>query len=393
MSTCRTILFCFLLFQSFCGFTQETYIKGDSLITKTPKISLKGYLSDLFSPQYNNMEGKWKASNYLHQRLNFGWTPSSAFSFSAQLRTRLIINQSGSDTSFVNIHDGLVMQNNKTFFNSALDRLNLKYTKDKLEVTIGRQRINWGQSFVWNPNDLFNSYSFFDFDYIERPGSDAIRLQYYNTFTSSTELAAKIDRYNKVTVAGLYRFNHAGADIQLIGGILSSEEAIIGGGWTASIKSFSLYGEGTYFRPLKNFGSNSGMAMIDIGCSRIFANNLSLQVEGLYVSKKPDINSLLSLFQSTLDVRKIAFSQMNIFGSVSYPLSPLINGSMAVMWFPGTGGISGVYTGPSLDFSIGNNVNLSVIAQYFKGEFSEAVQEQLREQTLMFSFVRLKWNF
>jgi hypothetical protein len=399
MSPCRILLLCLLLILNLSSFAQDPPASGDSLLAKSTKTTLKGYLSDLFSPQYNNVDNQWKVANYLHQRLNFGWTPSTRFTFSAQLRTRYIYNQAGRDTSFVNIQDGVVWQKNKSYFNTTLDRLNLKYTKDKLEVTIGRQRINWGQSFVWNPNDLFNSYSFFDFDYIERPGSDAIRLQYYNTFTSSTELAAKIDRYNKVTVAGLYRFNRSGIDFQLLGGLLSSEEVVVGAGWTGSIKSLSLFGEGSLFRPVKNFASNGGMAMIDVGCSKIFANNLSLQLEGLYVSKKPDINSMITLFQSTLDVRRIAFAQVNLFGSLSYPITPLINGSLAVMWFPGTGGVSGIYTGPSLDVSLGNNLNLSVIAQYFKGDFPNAVQvqnavlDQLKKQTLMFSFVRLKWNF
>lgn len=399
----RTILLFLLLVLSFNGFAQDLTTSGDSLIDKAHKTSLKGYLSDLFSPQYNNIDNRWKATNYLHQRLNFGWIPSSKLSFSAQLRTRLIFNQPGNDTSFVNIHDGVVWRNNKSYFNSTLDRLNLKYIKDKLEITIGRQRINWGQSFVWNPNDLFNSYSFFDFDYIERPGSDAIRLQYYNTFTSSTELAAKIDRFSKLTVAGLYRFNRSGIDFQLLGGLLSSEVMVVGAGWTGSIKSVSVFGEGTYFKPWKNFANTSGMAMIDVGCSKIFANNLGLQLEGLYVSRKPDMNSLFTLLQSTLDVRRIAFAQVNLFGSISYPITPLIKGSLALMWFPGTGGVTGVYTGPSLDISMGNNLNLSVIAQYFKGDFSDAtqmqnqlqesIQKQLTNQTLMLAFVRLKWNF
>ena len=125
----------------------------------------------------------------------------------------------------------------------------------------------------------------------------------------------------------------------------------------------------------------------------MFGNNISIQLEGLYVSKKPDINNLLSLFQSTLDVRKIAFAQINLFGSLSYPITPLINGSLALMWFPKSGGISGVYTGPSFDFSLGNNLSLSVIAQYFKGDFPEAMKVQVERQRLMFSFVRLKWNY
>jgi hypothetical protein len=357
------------------------------------KTALNGYLSDLFSPQYNNMEGKWKATNYLNQRLNFSWTLSRHLTFTAQLRSKLIYNQAGADTAFFNIHDGLVWQRGKFYFNTVPDRLNLKFTREKFELTVGRQRINWGQAFVWNPNDLFNSYSFFDFDYIERPGSDAVRLQYYNSFTSGTELAAKIDRNKKITVAGLYRFNQSGWDLQLLGGLQSSEDAVIGAGFTGNIKSMSLYGEGTYFRPVRNFTDSTGLAMIDLGCSRTFGNNIGLQFEGLYVSKRMNINSLLNFFQGSMDVRKIAFAQLNLFGSISYPITPLVNGSLAMMWFPNTTGISGFYTGPSFDCSLGNNLGLSVIAQYFSGRFPDPVTQLMHQQTLLLSFVRLKWNF
>ena len=50
---------------------------------------------------------------------------------------------------------------------------------------MGKQRINWGIQNFWNSHDLFNQLNIFDFDYIERPGNDAIRIQYYlNNFNS-----------------------------------------------------------------------------------------------------------------------------------------------------------------------------------------------------------------
>jgi hypothetical protein len=393
MNSVRIFLVCLLSSLRLLGFAQDNSIPTDSLAPKSKKTELKGYLSNLISPQYNNFQGDWKTTNYLHQRLNFRWIPSTHFCFTAQLRSRFNYNQSGVDTTYFNVYDGFVQETKKQFFNSSFDRLNLKYTNDKFEVTVGRQRINWGQSFVWNPNDLFNSYSFFDFDYIERPGSDAIRLQYYNSYTSSAELALKIDRNDKITFAGLYRFNHSGFDYQILGGVLSSEDAVIGAGTTGNIQSVSIFGEGTYFRPIKNFADTTGMVMIDIGCSKMFSNNISLQLEGLFVSNKVNINSFFNLLQSTMDVRKIAFAQINLFGSISYPITPLINGSIALMWFPGKDGISGIYTGPSLDFSLGNNLTLSAIAQYFKGKYPDSVVLNLQDQTLLLSFARLKWNF
>jgi hypothetical protein len=66
---------------------------------------------------------------------------------------------------------------------------------------------------------------------------------------------------------------------------------------------------------------------------------------------------------------------------------------VALMWFPDTGGISGFYTGPTLDLSLGNNMALTIIAQYFKGTFPDSGNLLLQKQTLLLSFVRLKWNF
>ncbi|MEZ4983057.1 MAG: hypothetical protein R2769_16025 [Saprospiraceae bacterium] len=60
-----------------------------------------------------------------------------------------------------------------------LDRLFVQYTYKQFEARLGRQRINWGISTIWNPNDIFNAYNFSDFDYEERPGSDAMLLKYY----------------------------------------------------------------------------------------------------------------------------------------------------------------------------------------------------------------------
>ena len=78
------------------------------------------------------------------------------------------------------------------FAYTTLDRAYVQYTKGNFSTTIGRQRINWGISPVWNPNDLFNAFQYLDFDYEERPGADAARLEYYVGEASSVEAAFKL---------------------------------------------------------------------------------------------------------------------------------------------------------------------------------------------------------
>ena len=73
------------------------------------------------------------------------------------------------------------------------DRFSVRYTAGNLEMQAGRQRVNWGVNYVWNPNDIFNASSFFDITYIEKPGSDSFRARYYTGSTSSAEAAVKVD--------------------------------------------------------------------------------------------------------------------------------------------------------------------------------------------------------
>ena len=61
---------------------------------------------------------------------------------------------------------------------------------------------------AWNPNDIFNTYNLLDFDYEERPGSDAIRIQYYLGDFSKIEVAAKKgSSKDDHIVAAMYKFN------------------------------------------------------------------------------------------------------------------------------------------------------------------------------------------
>ncbi|MCB0557706.1 MAG: hypothetical protein KDD09_02100, partial [Phaeodactylibacter sp.] len=141
--------------------------------------------------------------NLIHNRLNFRWMINDELKLRTDLRTRVFygdlvranpnygdaidnVNNDYFDLSLV------LLDENAWVVQSMIDRLYLEYFKGNWEVRLGRQRINWGISTVWNPNDIFNAFSFTDFDYEERPGSDALRVKYYTGFASSVELAVRM---------------------------------------------------------------------------------------------------------------------------------------------------------------------------------------------------------
>jgi len=206
--------------------------------------------------------------NLIHNRLNFKWYPNENWTFKADLRTRLFFGEIVKSTPN---YGELVGDANNDFFDlsvllvdqpsfvahTMLDRLYLEYVKGNWEVRLGRQRINWGINTIWNPNDIFNAFAFTDFDYEERPGSDALRVQYYTGFASSIEVAVKaFDKWEDAVAAAMIKFNKWNYDFQILTGVVN-EEWVIGGGWAGNIKNASFKGELSYFQSFDEMVDNS----------------------------------------------------------------------------------------------------------------------------------------
>jgi len=366
--------------------------------------SLSGYLSDM-QTLYHMEESGWLWENQLHNRLNLDLYPAGWLKMSFQARTRFIQGNTyshfpgyagmfGRDAGWMDMTlstDGTYNNTTGYVFTSMLDRAYAEFSFGDFVGTIGRQRINWGQTFVWNPNDIFNAYSYFDVDYPERPGSDAIRLQYYTGIASNIELAAKLDSAGKVTAAGYFRFNTFGYDFQLIGGVLSGEDLVLGTGWSGNIVNTSFRGEAGYFRNLEHFADTAGHLMFSVGADHTFGNSLWLQTEILYsaFAKEMQINNFMQLFGTDMNIKRIGFTEWSLFTSLSFPINPLLNASLAGMYFPDW---KGFFLGPSVDLSLGNNLKTSMIFQGFSAAL-EDLQGNTERQNTFIGYLRIKWSF
>lgn len=366
--------------------------------------SLGGYVSNMQTiMDYDSLNGYWIYQSQFHNRLNVGYYPASWLSVSMQARNRLLLG----DAVRMDINDALanslekeagwldlsfnLLERRSYILNTQIDRLYMKLEINKLWVTLGRQRINWGQAFVWNPNDWFNTYSFFDFDYEERAGSDAFRLQYFTGFTSSVEAAVKIDSAENITAAMLVKTNKWEYDFQFLGGILDGHDYGMGMGWSGHIRNISFRGEMSYFHPIRNFSDTTGLFFMSMGLDYMFSNSLMIQVEGLYngLPKGYGGMNFTEYYSRPLSVKDLSFTEWNIFGQVSYPFTPLLNGTLSAMFFPK---IEGFFIGPSLTWSIANNFDFSLLMQVFSGKYpgEEGTPEK---HNLNFGFVRFKYNF
>ena len=358
------------------------------------RFSLNGYVSTMESVIFDSLSGPFIVDNLLHNRLNFKGYINNNITFAAELRNRLFVGDmvrinpsyaemTGSDQGWVDMSWNIL--NEQSFFlNTSVDRLWVDFNYDKFQARVGRQRINWGQTLIWNPNDIFNVYSFFEFDYVERPGSDAVRLQYYPDYSSAVELAVKADFDNRITAAALYRFNKWGYDFQVLSGYFNSEDFIAGAGWSGAFGSISFRGEMSWFQPAENFSDTSGTGIFTVGIDKAFRNNSMFQFQIMFCNDPADYNSFLSFYSGSLSTKELAFSKFTPFALYSYPVTPLLNLSISGMLFPD---LDGYFAGSSLDFSMAENVDFSLYWQHFRSEINNIKSD------VNLGFLRLKYSF
>lgn len=266
---------------------------------------------------------------------------------------------------------------------SMIDRFYLEYIKGDWEVRFGRQRINWGINTIWNPNDIFNAYSFTDFDYEERPGSDAVRVKYYTGFASSIEIAAKIfDAPDKAVAGLLWKLNKWNYDFQFLAG-LANEDLVFGGGWAGNIKNLGFKGEFSYFHALSDSLDNSFSGTLGLDYS--FEKGLYLSSGFLYNSNGSGNVGSSTLFTSEISAKNLYPYEYAIFAQAACPLSPILSTGIAVIYSPVE--IHPLFINPTITYSIAQNWDLDLVGQIV---FNKTSRYESPTQVI---FLRLKFSY
>jgi hypothetical protein len=379
-----TIIFSFILVIEGPVFSQE----------KKKLLTLNGYISTLQSATFDSLSGPVINDNLIHNRINIKGYINDHITFASEFRNRLFTGDmlklnpaysemTASDPGWADLSWNIL--NEQSFFlNTTFDRLWMDFNYGKFQARVGRQRINWGQTLVWNPNDIFNTYSFFDFDYVERPGSDAVRLQYYPGFSSAIEIALKADYQDRITAAALYRFNKWGYDLQFLAGYFNDEDFVAGAGWSGALGTVSFRGEASWFQPVKEFSHDTGTGIFTIGFDKAFKNNALAQLQVMYCNEPMNLISFSALYSGNISTRDLAFSKFTAFGQFSYPVTQLLNLGISAMWFPD---LKGYFAGSSLDYSLAENVDFSLFWQHFDGKMINS------RITMNIGFLRVKFSF
>jgi len=361
---------------------------------KGKHITLGGYASWLHSVLFDSISNDWVNSSMLHNRVNVKAYAGPKLSAGVEIRNRLVLGDMirfdpayresmESDPGWADMSWNLI-DGNSFVFNTMIDRAWISFTSGKLRFTAGRQRINWSQSLVWNPNDIFNTYSFFDFDYIERPGSDAIRVVYSPTPSSAVEIAVKLNSENDITAAALYRTSILNVDIQVLAGVVDQEDIIAGTGWSGAVGSFSVRGETSFFQPIDGDGLADGTGLVTIGIDKSFSDKLMVLTQAMYCNKPIVLGDFGDLYSGGLTARQLAFSEFTSMVQVTYSPMPLVNISGSAIWYPD---LNGFFAGPSVDVSMAENVDFSIIWQHFNSTISGI------KTRINLGFLRFKYSF
>ena len=347
-----------------------------------PKLIVKGYVKDMVTFNFAGSDSTL-IDNLIHHRLNIAYYPSDHFTAKLEFRNRVftgdLVRLVPNYGSLIDVNNDyfdlsyMPVNHNKIVIHSMIDRAFVQWNKNDWEITLGRQRLNWGVNLAWNPNDLFNSYSFFDFDYEERPGSDALRIRKYTGYASEIEFAIKAaDSFEEMTTAIKYLINKWNYDIQFIGGVMKNNLAL-GSDWAGSIGGMGFKGEVTYLNELDS--SNSGV-LTSVSLDYMLPNSLYFNASGLYNSyglSEPYFGLVNT--SSNLDIRSISPYKWSAFLQSAYPIHPLLNAGIALMIFPSDGSY---FINPTITYSIIDNLDLDVIGQLYYSDQSDAQALYLR---------------
>lgn len=353
------------------------------------RVDIKGFVKDLQEMFFIDNPDSIAAANIIHNRLNITWYADEHFSLNAQARTRVLAGQglenielSVQEDEFIEL-PRLSIDENAFKVRSVIDRLFLNYSSDEIQVRIGRQRVNWGVNVLWNPNDIFNTYNFLDFDYEERPGSDAIRAQYNAGTAWSLDAAYKPSRTKNKSIAGaLLKTNKWGYDWQLLMGIYK-EDLVIGGAWAGSISDAGFKGEFSYFRSKENFSSDRGLLSVALEGDYAFEDGWYVNGSFLFKSDTSPVSVITS--NSTLSAKHLTPYKYTYGLNIAKQLNPLFSAKLWALYTPSN---NSLILFPLLSWSAADNLGIDFIWQSFFSDMRGSFRTNWNVVTL-----RTKWSF
>lgn len=335
--------------------------------------SIRGYVTGLPLLRLDEQFSSPVFMQIFHQRLNWMAEAGKNIRVFAEARNRLLYSTEFRDMPDISRQfdddPGMVdlwwvwLKKPGWYGHLMTDRLFLEWSQQQWQIRAGRQRINWGINLMFNPHDLFNAYSFFDFDYPERPGADALRVQYFFGPLSRIQLAAGVSSPTGYRVAALM-FNHnvQGYDLQFLGG-LYQKRPVVGAGWAGRIHKAGFKGEISWYLPSKLKGEEKDHTLVAaVGMDYMTGRGTVLNGEILYNGGfRGDSISFAELWKP-MTPDNLIFSKYAVAALASHPLSPIHQIQVSAIYLPD---LPLLYVSPAFSWNIATRLDVTMTAQWF----------------------------
>jgi len=356
-------------------------------------LEIGGYAKDLLTYTDGPTEiegfaldiGKWQ--NTVQVRLNASWYATNTLTITSQARhmftyqnnmkTLRAFQDLVSTDSYYFDFKWNWLEKNDTYGFSEIDRLYVDWYMADLEVIAGRQRIAWGTCLVWNPTDLFNPFDILDFDYEERPGTDAVHVQYYTGPLSQFNLAITPGREsNDVIYAGRYTTNRWNYDFAFIAG-RQRNSLRLGVNWAGQLADGGFRGEILYSDPDLSYTTINLQTLTwaqvhltepyltaALSYDYTFPNSFYIHTEYLYNGLGTTEKAGLRRFD-IIYTGELTPARQSVFQEFAYQLTPLLRADLFIIFNPND--LSWI-AAPSLQYSLATNWEVYLLAFPSGGE-------------------------
>ena len=243
---------------------------------------------------------------------------------------------------------------------------------------------------LWAPNDLFNSYSIYDFDYEEQAGSDAIILSKQLGYASNVELVYKPNKESALnSYAGHYLFKLARWDLQIITGKYHLDH-VIGAGFAGDLQGAGVRAELTWFKPTQE--QWQGEPLIATSVSSLESDYLfsskhhwQMRIALLHISHPSKVDNALLYLNQPLTARTLSFTEFTGHVDLGLDITPLSHITLAATYYQD----SSYFIGLNNRYSLADNWQVLAVLQRFDGR-SDSLFGQ---SASLFAFAQLKWSF
>lgn len=348
------------------------------LSLQASEIGFGGSVGAIHTNTYDDVFMSWTRLNKLHGRIHAEWRPSSSWTFFGSKQYRMFQGEWSEKypgfTFLTNPPNDclnltyVLAERNQLLVQGRMDQAYVEYSRGRLTLRGGRQRIDLGQTLVWNVSDVFNNVSFFELDPMEVGSCDALRLAVFPTALSSLEAIIKMDGDNKVTGALVSRFNLKATDVHIIGGTVRQEDYFFGAGSTFSIDGLNIRSELAYHKPRVSEYDERSALLVSAGLDYLFKNQMMVQGEVLYMKSDDDNANMhfLDLLATPYSSKRLSISKWSYVANWHYVRSPKMSVGFTLAHFPDK---KGFLLSPSLDYLIIRDVSLALKGTYFSVDY------------------------